>query len=285
LGETPPGLESIAAGSAIDSWREGVLTRQRRFVRVTSVRVPHHLVELRSLPLALDSARITAALATPQAVHALSIAQFSRAEWNALVIEPARDWFYFQALERLALPGFSPVYFGVRCDGRLRGAVAGFLLEGAWRPHRDGMPDQLARVLHRIRRSRGARALVLGSPLNEPCGVGLAPDADEHERRDLLAHMLGAADEFASRYGYGVLAVKDACASTEELWAWACEGLHLKRLRSGLPQSAVATSSWYRAEKPWLNWCYSVIDHAFGFDLRDEELRQLLGSSDSDHTR
>lgn len=239
----------------------------------------HHFAELRPLPLAVDSSEsITVALAAPQAVHALSIAQFARAEWNALVIEPARDWFYFQALERLALPGFSPVYFGVRCDGRLRGAVAGFLLEGAWRPQRDVIHDQLARVLQRIGRSRGSRALVLGSPLNEPCAVALAADADEVERRDLLAHMLGAADEFASRYGYGVLAVKDAYAATEELWAWACDGLRLKRLRGGMAQGEGATSSWYRAETPWLNWCYSVIDHAFGFDLRDEELRQLLGS-------
>jgi len=242
---------------------------------IAAVNVPNHSI-------AGLGESLTAALAAPQPVHALSIGQFSRAEWNALSIEPARDWFYFQALERLALPGFSPVYFGVRCDGRLRGAVAGFLLEGSWRPQRDVLHDQLARVLHRIGRSRGSRALVLGSPLNEPCAVALAPDADEQERRELLSHMVGAADEFASRYGYGVLAVKDVYAATEELWSWVCDGLHLRRLRSGLGQSAVATSSWYRAETPWLNWCYSVIDHAFGFDLRDEELRQLLGS---DHAR
>ena len=31
------------------------------------------------------------------------------------------------------------------------------------------------------------------------------------------------------------------------------------------------------AAQPWLNWCTSVIDRAFGFELRDEEMRQLLG--------
>lgn len=239
-----------------------------------------HPAERSAAPLASLGEPDAPALAVRQAVHERSIARFSRAEWNALAIEPSRDWFYFQALERLALPGFSPVYFGVRCQGRLRAAIGGFLLDGVRRPRPDLIQDQLARVLGRIGRGRNARALVLGSPLNEPCAVALAADANGTERRELLAQMLAAADEFASRHDYGVLAVKDACATAEGLWEWACDARHLKRLRGVIAwptKTAVTSRSWYRAETPWLDWCYQVIDGAFGFDLRDEELRQLLG--------
>jgi hypothetical protein len=54
---------------------------------------------------------------------------------------------------------------------------------------------------------------------------------------------------------------------------------HLAELRSlslGVDSSEADTAP--LATPPWLNWCSSVIDHAFGFDLRKEELRQLLGS-------
>ena len=200
--------------------------------------VPHqHIAEHEAVPFVKPSEPDTAPLAVPQVVHERTIARFSRVEWNALAIEPVRDWFYFQALERLELPGFSPVYFGVRCGGRLRAAIAGFLLDGAWRPQNDLVHDQLARVLRRIGRGHDARALVLGSPLNEPCAVALAPDADGMERRELLAQMLNAADAYASRFDYRVLAVKDVCAATEDMWEWACEGLHLRRLRD-------RTSAW-----------------------------------------
>lgn len=33
-----------------------------------------------------------------------------------------------------------------------------------------------------------------------------------------------------------------------------------------------------RVFEPARDWCYGVIDRAFGFDLREEELRELRGS-------
>ena len=118
---------------------------------------------------------------------ASSIAEFSREEWDALSERHNRNWFYFQALERLGLPQFKPVYFSSRIAGRLRGAIVGFLV---------------------------------------------TPEA-------------GAEQPRAS--------------------GW------LQRARP---------AAWRRAEPAWLEACAAIVDRCFGLDLRERELKSLLGGSD-----
>jgi hypothetical protein len=207
---------------------------------------------------------------------ARSITEFSRVEWSSLLAEPARTWFHFQALERMALPAFSPVYFAIRCEGRLRGAIAGFLVDGRSWPHPASIQDDLARAVRRMTRGAPGRAVVLGSPINEPCSFAVAADAGFSERRELLEQLLLSAERYAEQQGCGALAVKNTEAKSVDLWSWACARVGLKRVR-GRPlrwhrARQDTTYSWYRAGSSWLDRCHAVVDSAFGVDLRSGEL-------------
>jgi hypothetical protein len=234
-------------------------------------------------PGALDASRAdppSPASATRQAVHATSIAGFPRREWNTLVAEPARDWYYFQAIERLGLPGFSPLYFGLRSEGRLRGAIAGFLLDGdAW-PHAASIDPSLARALRARARHAGGRAIVIGSPLNESCSLAAAADADSDERRELLEALLQAAEGYGQRHGCETLAVKDVDPRSLDLWSSACARLRLKRVRRAasawLREGTERRYSWYRTREGWREACASIMDGLFGFDLHETETSELL---------
>ncbi len=204
---------------------------------------------------------------------ASSIAEFSREEWDALSERHNRNWFYFQALERLGLPQFKPVYFSSRIAGRLRGAIVGFLVTpeaGAEQPRASGW---LQRARPAAWRRAERRVLVLGSPLDEPCTLLLPGSASLDERRGILSELTCWADEYARSHRCSALVVKGTTAETDDLWQHASSHAHLRRVRRG-------RSHWLRAEPAWLEACAAIVDRCFGLDLRERELKSLLGGSD-----
>jgi hypothetical protein len=209
---------------------------------------------------------------------ASSIAEFSRDEWDALSDCHNRNWFYFQALERLRLPQFAPVYFSVRVAGCLRAAILGFVVARE-NSARAGAASRWLRTRAVPWRCPERRALVLGSPLNEACLLLLTASASIDERRAILDSLIRSADEYACTHQCAALVVKGTPAETEELWRPATAHARLKRVPEpvGSGSSDGQTSSWLRTEPAWLELCTAIVDRCFGFDLREAELKTLLG--------
>ena len=211
---------------------------------------------------------------------ASSITEFTRDEWDALSDRHNRNWFYFQALERLRLPQFTPVYFSIRVAGCLRGAILGFLVARD-NSERAGPASRWLRARPVAWRRTERRALVLGSPLNEACSLLLPAHASLDERRGILDELIRSADEYACAHQCAALVVKGAPVETEELWRPATAHARLKRVLNPLQgePGSNRTSCWVRTEPAWLELCTAIVDRCFGLDLREQELKTLLGDS------
>ncbi|MBU6199895.1 MAG: GNAT family N-acetyltransferase [Xanthomonadaceae bacterium] len=165
-----------------------------------------------------------------------SIEAFGREEWNRLFAEELEDWSYYRAVENSGLPEFSWLYFGARDDdGMLRAAVPAFVtdyrldttLSGALKRFADWLTRYFPRLLRQ-------KMLSLGSPVSEICHLGFAPDASMDEQQRLLGAILGRAETYAQENRVRMIAVKDASAAQDALWATTAKAHGLRR-QPGLP--------------------------------------------------
>ncbi len=141
-----------------------------------------------------------------ETVVAQSIDGFDRSEWDSLFPRALENWHYLRALEHARLGASEPIYFAIRCRGRLVAAAAAFVgrraLAEPWRTH--------GRALWR---RAPERALVLGSPFCAAGGIGFAPRSNSEERALFVEQLLGAAHAEASRRGLdGVVVSGDEAA-------------------------------------------------------------------------
>jgi hypothetical protein len=166
---------------------------------------------------------------------AKSIDAFGCDEWNALFPHELEDWSYYRAVERAALPGFEWRYFGVRVDGVLRAAVPAFLIDYRLDTTLTGplrrVTDAITRVFPRL---LAQRMLSLGSPVAEICHLGCTPGSSGAEQGALLGAILEKVEEYTKQQRVRMIAVKDAAAALDPLWA-AGAGAHRLRRQPGLP--------------------------------------------------
>jgi len=170
-----------------------------------------------------------------QVVTANSIEAFGRDEWNALFPGELEDWGYYRAVERSGLAGFAWLYFGVRDGDRLRAAVPAFVVDYRLDTTVTGplrrVTDAITRVFPRL---LCQRMLSLGSPVAELCHLGFAADCDATEQARLLGAILDQVEEYTKQHRVRMIAVKDASAAQDALWAQAARAHRLRR-QPGLP--------------------------------------------------
>jgi predicted N-acyltransferase len=173
-------------------------------------------------------------------VVAPSIEAFGREEWNALFPDELEDWSYYRAVEESGLADFSWLYFGVRdTNGSLRAAVPAFVtdyrldttLSGALKRLADRLTQHFPRLLRQ-------KMLSLGSPVSEVCHLGFAPGSATDEQQHLLGEILGKAETFAQENRVRMIAVKDASAAQDALWAAVAKAHGLRR-QPGLPTAFI----------------------------------------------
>ncbi|MGH8090463.1 MAG: GNAT family N-acetyltransferase [Rudaea sp.] len=175
-----------------------------------------------------------------QVATAPSIEAFGREEWNRLFPDELEDWSYYRAVENSHLPEFSWLYFGIRdASGSLRAAVPAFVtdyrldttLSGALKRFADSLTRHFPRLLRQ-------KMLSLGSPVSEVCHLGFAPGTTMDEQRLLLGEILAQAEVFARENRVRMIAVKDASAAQDALWATAAKAHGLRR-QPGLPMACI----------------------------------------------
>ena len=175
-----------------------------------------------------------------EVVIAHSIEAFGREEWNRLFPGELEDWSYYRAVENGCLADFSWLYFGVRdATGSLRAAVPAFLtdyrldttLSGGLKRFADWLTRRFPRLLRQ-------RMLSLGSPVSEICHLGFAPGTGADEQQRLLGAILVQAETIAEEKRVRMIAVKDASAAQDALWAAAAKAHGLRR-QPGLPTASV----------------------------------------------
>lgn len=176
-----------------------------------------------------------------EAIVVDSIEAFGREEWNRLFPDELEDWSYYRAVERSDLPEFSFRYFGVRDEaGLLRAAVPAFVTDYRLDTTLSGrlkrFADWLTRHFPRLLRQK---MLSLGSPVSEICHLGFAPGVPADEQQRLLGAILAKAESFARGNRVRMIAVKDAAAAQDALWAAAAKAHGLRR-QPGLPTASLA---------------------------------------------
>jgi hypothetical protein len=187
-------------------------------------------------------------------VVAHSIDELGRREWDSLFTGELEDWHYLRALERARLERCEPIYFAIRCRGRLVAAASAFVGRRAL--------AELWRTRSRAQWRRAPdRALVLGSPFAAACRIGFAPRSTTAEQALLADRLLGAARDEAARQGLdGVVVSGDDAALGD-----ACERAEsLRRARTrGAPTARISLPRW------------SLVDYLSCFDerLRGQLLR------------
>jgi predicted N-acyltransferase len=166
---------------------------------------------------------------------ASSIEAFGRDEWNRLFPAELEDWNYYRAVERAGLADFNWVYFGVRAESELCAVVPAFVTDYRLDTTLTGrlrrFTDALARVFPRLLQQR---MLCLGSPVSEICHLGFAPGADASVQQRLLGAIMDKVEEYTKQDRIGMIAVKDASAVQDTLWAQAAQAHRLRR-QPGLP--------------------------------------------------
>lgn len=172
--------------------------------------------------------------------RAPSIEAFGREEWNRLFPDELEDWSYYRAVENSGLPEFSWLYFGVRDDaGMLRAAVPAFVTDYRLETTLSGALKRFAdRLTRRFPRLLRQKMLSLGSPVSEICHLGFAPGTGADEQRRLLDAILDKAESFAKENRVRMIAVKDATAAQDALWAAAAKAHGLRR-QPGLPTAFI----------------------------------------------
>lgn len=169
-----------------------------------------------------------------------SIEAFGREEWNRLFPDELEDWSYYRAVENSGLQEFSWVYFGVRdANGSLRAAVPAFLTDYSLDTTLSGTLKRFADWLTRyFPRLLLQKMLALGSPVAEFCHLGFAPGTDAREQHHLLDAILMQVERFAQETRVRLIAVKDAGAAQDALWAAAAKRHGLRR-QPGLPTAFI----------------------------------------------
>ena len=171
-----------------------------------------------------------------EAIVVDSIEAFGREEWDRLFPDELEDWSYYRAVEKSGLPDFSWLYFGVRdAAGLLRAAAPAFVtdyrldttLSGGLKRFADWLTRHFPRLLRQ-------KMLSLGSPVSEICHLGFAPGVPADEQQRLLDAILAKAESFARGNRVRMIAVKDATAAQDALWAAAAKAHGLRR-QPGLP--------------------------------------------------
>jgi hypothetical protein len=209
----------------------------------------------------------------PLIARAVSLADIPAAEWNSVLPDPRQDWAHFNRIAATAVAGRKTLCFEVRAGGALRALVPAFIVEG----------DAAQGSWHWLRRLYHPRVLVLGSPLEETCPLGLAADVTDADKRELLIALLRCADAFAKKSDCDILVIKHAADAADELWTRACVPLHLHRLAdisilgSALCGHRVAdTSNWCRSRVSWFRWSEAMFDSVCTIDLNEEEMTALM---------
>lgn len=174
-----------------------------------------------------------------QVVVANSIDAFGRDEWNALFPGELEDWSYYRAIEGARLAGFSWLYFGVRDGDTLRAAVPAFVVDYRLDTTLSGplrrVTDAIGRALPRLLTQR---MLSLGSPVAEVCHLGFALRSTPQEQRAMLGAIFDKVEEYTKQHRVRMIAVKDAPAAQDELWAAAARAHGLRR-QPGLPTASL----------------------------------------------
>lgn len=170
---------------------------------------------------------------------ASSIEAFGRDEWNRLFADELENWNYYRAVERAGLPDFAWNYFGVRADGELCAAVPAFVIDYPLDTTLTGplrrVTDAVTRVFPRLLRQR---MLCLGSPVGEICHLGFRPGLDAAQQRRLLAAIMDKVEEYTKQQRVHMIAVKDASAAQDQLWAQTMQAHRLRR-QPGLPTAVL----------------------------------------------
>jgi predicted N-acyltransferase len=166
-----------------------------------------------------------------EAILARSIEAFDREEWNALFADELEDWHYYRAVENAALAGFEWIYLAIWDGGRLRAAVPGFITEYRIDTTLGGPLKRVAGAVSRVApRLLGIPLASLGSPVGEICHIGFAADCSAAEKRRLLDALLARLADLAAQRRIGMIAVKDASADDDALWAGACSAAGMRRM-------------------------------------------------------
>lgn len=148
-----------------------------------------------------------------------SIGQIGRKAWDAAHPSALEGFDYLSAVEAADLPGFSWRYVLVQADGRPVAAAPAFLMDY----HLDTTLTDFGRRMVALTRKIAPRAFTvrmacLGSPCTEDVSLGFSPDLAPERRDEVLRLMIEAFEAMAAREACGLMAVKDAPASQEELW-------------------------------------------------------------------
>ncbi len=172
------------------------------------------------------------ATSQPVLIVADSIAQFDRVEWDRCFPAELESWDYYRAVENARLPDFEFCYLGLRQAGQLVAVVPAFMtdysldttVQGGWK-RLTGAIDRYFPDLFCV------RILCLGSPVSEICHLGFAPGIEFDVQADLLRRLLAAADGTARERGIGMVTIKDAAGTIDNLWQ-ECERAGFQRLPS-----------------------------------------------------
>jgi predicted N-acyltransferase len=172
-------------------------------------------------------------------VVATSVEEFSSAEWNRLFPGELEDWAYYHAVERSRLPGFSWLYFGVRERGVLKACVPAFITDYRLDTTVTGSLRAFIGTVRRIfPRFLRQRMLAFGSPVSEVCHLGFDATTNHLDRQRLLNFIFEHAEQTAKAERAGMLAVKDANATQNNLWNDTAHSHRLRR-QPGLPTAVL----------------------------------------------
>jgi predicted N-acyltransferase len=170
-----------------------------------------------------------------------AIGQIDRDAWNALFPGEPEDHDYLAAVEAAGLEGFGWRYIVAEIDARLLAAAPVFITRYALETTLEkGAGRAVVGVLGRVLPGLTTlRLACLGSPCTETAQIGWAAGLSPDQRDVLTRRMLAALDEMARVERCGLVAVKDAPATTAVACATALEpaGYHAV---PGLPTAELA---------------------------------------------
>jgi hypothetical protein len=165
-------------------------------------------------------------------LHA-SVTQIACDDWERCLPGEAEGWDYYRACESCVSERAHPGALSV-ARGRDIVAVAPlFYLEHRLDSALQGQARAITDALSRLWRGVFVvRVIGIGSPYAERCHIGFAPGLSAGERRDALACMLNALEDYAAKAGIALTAMKDLVPHDARALGDTLEGLGYASLQS-----------------------------------------------------
>jgi hypothetical protein len=167
-----------------------------------------------------------------------SIQGINRDEWNDCFPGVLEDWDYYLAVERAGIERFTWRYLAVFDGPTLLAVAPAFMtrysLDTTIQGARKRVSEKLARLWPGV---FDLHLYAIGSPVTEQCNAGTARCVPQHQRQEVLRHLLQLARRDADNFQIGLLAVKDA-PSADQLWADTCRSAGLQVMPS-LPSATL----------------------------------------------